>query len=340
MDSDDEFLAELLCCHRAAGADGGDGAAGAAGANAASAEASVEDRVQPVATAAHDRIPDDEHEWLSELFFVSGKALAGHAADMEDHEWIRDLCWSQTSSGSKSDCANVAIGAHVAAGAVAIGAHVAIGAQVAQEATKDARAVQGMWVNPRRPLVPLVVDKGRWRDFGEVAEYMEPKGEKMFAREVPPQDSIVFSGMMSFGEGSLKPVEHLKPFDHAVMRLMMWKYLFGVIVFKIGIAADPTHRFRNPEFGYTKERVWHLMDVVLAGPANLCRVLEMQLISAMGLVQGCYNLKPGGEGVGKDQTYRCCVYLVVAEAGHGMAVSVAWTKRRKLLAGVAPVEPV
>ena len=321
MDSDEEFLAELLCCHRAAGADGGDGAAGAAGADEASAEASVEDPVQPVATAAHDRIPDDEHEWLSELFSVSGKALAGLAADMEDHEWIRHLCWSQTSSGSTSDCANVAIGAHVAAAAEAIGC-------------------PGMYVTPRSPLVPLVVDGagGRFRDFREVAEYMEPKGEKMFARVVPPQDSIVFSGMMRFGE--LKPVEHLQPFDHAVMRLMMWKHLFGIIVFKIGIAADPTHRFRNPEFGYIKERVWHLMDVVLRGPANLCRVLEMQLISAMGLVQGCYNLKPGGEGVGKDQTYGCCVYLVVAEAGHGMGLSVAWTKRRKLLAGVAPVEPV
>jgi hypothetical protein len=336
MDSDEEFLAELLCCHRAAGADGGDGAAGAAGADEASAEASVEDPVQPVATAAHDRIPDDEHEWLSELFSVSGKALAGHAADMEDHEWIRDLCWSQRSSGSTSDCANEAIGAHVAAAAAATGA------EVAQGATKDARAVQCMCVTPRRPLVPLVVDCAGWRfrDFGEVAEYMEPKGEKMFAREVPPQDSIVFSGMMSFGEGSLKPVEHLQPFDHAVMRLMMWKYLFGILVFKIGIAADPTHRFRNPEFGYTQDRVWHLMDVVLAGPANLCRVLEMQLISAMGLVQGCYNLKPGGEGVGKDHTYGCYVYLVVAEAGHGMGLSVAWNKRRKLLAGVAPVEPV
>ncbi len=333
MDSDEEFLAELLCCHRAAGADGGDGAAGAAGADEASAEASVEDPVQPVATAAHDRIPDDEHEWLSELFSVSGKALAGLAADMEDHEWIRHLCWSQTSSGSTSDCANVATGADVAAAAVAIGA------QVAQEATKDRRAVQGMCETPRMPLVP-VVDRAGWRfrDLGEVAKYMEPKGEKMCAREVPPQDSIVFSGMMRFGE--LKPVEHLQPFDHAVMRLMMWKHLFGIIVFKIGIAADPTHRFRNPEFGYIKERVWHLMDVVLRGPANLCRVLEMQLISAMGLVQGCYNLKPGGEGVGKDQTYGCCVYLVVAEAGHGMGLSVAWTKRRKLLAGVAPVEPV
>mgnify|MGYP002808822179 CR=1 FL=1 len=71
MDSDEEFLAELLCCHRAAGADGGDGAAGAAGADEASIEASVEDLVQPVATAAHERLPDDEHDSLSQVFSVS-----------------------------------------------------------------------------------------------------------------------------------------------------------------------------------------------------------------------------------------------------------------------------
>ena len=45
----------------------------------------------------------------------------------------------------------------------------------------------------------------------------------------------------------------------------------GPIVFKVGIAADPDHRFWNPEFGYETERTWHFMDVVWPGPANESR---------------------------------------------------------------------
>ena len=129
-------------------------------------------------------------------------------------------------------------------------------------------------------------------------------------------------------------VAHGALFNHVVARLMMWKRLFGVIIFKVGIAAGPSIRYNNLEFGYAKEGIWRLMDVVVRGPANVCRQLEIELISALSTVQGCYNQKPGGEGVGKDRVHLCFVYLVVADAGHGHVLQVSCKRRRQDVGGV------
>ena len=46
-------------------------------------------------------------------------------------------------------------------------------------------------------------------------------------------------------------------------RLAGWARLLGsAIVFKVGIAADPDHRYFNSEFGYVNDRMWLCMDVV------------------------------------------------------------------------------
>ena len=76
------------------------------------------------------------------------------------------------------------------------------------------------------------------------------------------------------------------------------------------------------------------MDVVVRGPANVCRQLEIELVSALSTVQGCYNQKPGGEGVGKDRVRLCFVYLVVADAGHDHALQVSCKRCRKGVGGV------
>ena len=64
---------------------------------------------------------------------------------------------------------------------------------------------------------------------------------------------------------------HHTAFAHCCRQLAAWFAAIGPIVLKVGIAADPGHRFWNPEFGYETERTWHFMDVVWPGPAIECR---------------------------------------------------------------------
>ena len=45
------------------------------------------------------------------------------------------------------------------------------------------------------------------------------------------------------------------------------------------------------------------MDVVWQGPAQSCRNLERDLTQAVRSIPGCYNDKPGGEGVKVDATH-------------------------------------
>ena len=117
---------------------------------------------------------------------------------------------------------------------------------------------------------------------------------------------------------------------HVVRRLLAWRQLVGPIAFKIGIAADPVDRFRNAEFGYALEGLWHFMDVLLEGPADLCRDLEIRLIAAFGCVPGCYIDKPGGEGVNPTRKHVCSVYVVMANASSGVGLRNACLKRRRL----------
>jgi hypothetical protein len=177
------------------------------------------------------------------------------------------------------------------------------------------------------------VEPTKFKTFVEVAKYVDAKAMKVYTSEVPQQDSIIFESVKECCVLVLG-VAHGAFFNHVVARLMMWKHLFGVIIFKVGIAAEPSIRYNNLEFGYAKEGIWRLMDVVVRGPANVCRQLEIELISALGPVQGCYNEKPGGEGVGKDKVHLCFVYLVVADAGHGHALQVSCKRRRQDFGGV------
>jgi len=125
---------------------------------------------------------------------------------------------------------------------------------------------------------------------------------------------------------------HHSVFAHCCRQLAAWFAAIGPIVFKVGIAADPGHRFWNPEFGYETERAWHFMDVVWSGPANESRQLEIDLISAFRGLPGCRNVSAGGDGVRPDRKHLCFTYLVVAECGHGLPLGRAWAKRRRLMA--------
>jgi len=106
-----------------------------------------------------------------------------------------------------------------------------------------------------------------------------------------------------------------------------------MMVFKVGICHDPEYRWLNRDYGYVRERCWHAMDLVYAGTSEECRQLEIGLIAATQSVSGSYNVKPGGEGVaaGSASCATCYVYFVVAGAGHGVGLTVAWAQRTRAL---------
>ena len=109
----------------------------------------------------------------------------------------------------------------------------------------------------------------------------------------------------------------------------------GPIVFKVGIAADPDHRFWNPELGDEIERTWHFMDVVWSGPANESRNLEINLISALRGLPGCRNVRAGGDGVRPDRKHLSFTFLVVAECGHWSPLDRSWAEIRRLSVSMA-----
>ena len=127
----------------------------------------------------------------------------------------------------------------------------------------------------------------------------------------------------------LAPVDvELSAFAYGCRRLAAWYLALGPIIFKVGIAADPDHRFWNREYGYDSEREWHFMEVQGRGPANQMRNLEISLIAGLGGLPGCRNEAAGGEGVHPDRVHTCFQYMVVAPCGAGIGQQRAWAMLR------------
>ena len=102
---------------------------------------------------------------------------------------------------------------------------------------------------------------------------------------------------------------------------------------KVGIAFNPAHRWRNDDFGYVHEKMWMFMDVMHSGSANECRSLEKDLIQSVRRLPGCYNTRPGGEGVRSATPGTCYCYAVYAPAGSGVGVHAAWRQREDWVTG-------
>ena len=172
----------------------------------------------------------------------------------------------------------------------------------------------------------------RFRSWAEVREHVANSAlplEKYRTWSVPGQDTVLIGGLRCI---TLPPPGHVglwDPCDHAVARLLMWSELLGPIAFKVGIASDTRDRWHCPEHGYARDGCWRFMDVVLEGPANRCRHMEMALVSRCKGVPGCHNERPGGEGVNPTRTHMCRVYWVIAEAGLGISLATACAQRRK-----------
>jgi hypothetical protein len=335
LDDEREWLEELLGCHRAVG----DFAVEPLQSGVILSQAfiadeagttlpiSVESEPLQFVASEEESLSDSAESWILELCGRPGHQHIELVAEMGDRERRRQLDFQQVSQCRVTRLSTEATTVGLSSGELV-----------------------GPLATPIRPATPsavygvslLSLELAKFENFGAVARYEadHSRGQAVYAPEVPRQDSIIFDGTKdkdcyaSFEDmdiamllcGSHKA--HGPFFDHAVSRLMMWKRLFGVIVFKVGIAAEPTKRYHEPDFGYAKEGIWRFMDVVVSAPANFCRHLEIELISAFRAVPGCYNEKPGGEGVSKDRVHLCFVYLVVADAGHGHALHISCKRRR------------
>ena len=124
------------------------------------------------------------------------------------------------------------------------------------------------------------------------------------------------------------------PLSKCLWRIGTWmQALDNIAAFKVGIAFDPAHRWRNDEFGYVHEKMWMFMDVMHSGSANECRSLEKDLIESVRRLPGCYNTSPGGEGVRSATPGTCYCYVVYAPAGSGVGVHAAWRQREDWVTG-------
>ena len=103
------------------------------------------------------------------------------------------------------------------------------------------------------------------------------------------------------------------------------------MVFKIGITGNPSERYRCREIGYVKGNIWLGMKLLFEGPAELCRQSETILIGSCQQIQGCYNIRPGGEGVAAGSMHRCFCYIVFAPVGDGIPLHRARALRIKAL---------
>lgn len=122
--------------------------------------------------------------------------------------------------------------------------------------------------------------------------------------------------------------------DACLGRLASWLLTFDrVMIWKVGLAHDPRHRWCNLDFGYILEQTWMAMDLVFSGTSLDCRALEISLIGATRSIAGCQNILPGGEGVlaTAPSGSTCFVYIVVAPAGAGGNLREAWVRRARAL---------
>jgi len=255
-----------------------------------------------------------DDEWLQELCRQPAtQAAPGRlAADDSDNEWLQELL---TPPSESVQLTLVALHAHEAASAQE--------APCARQATR-AHVVPSPQDAPREAPLPREAQRTAHeaqrtaheaqRNAHEVLSDIALSVGHLPVVDMPKQDSILWSHLCCDVD---------RAYIHALRRFFAWSELLGVMAFKIGIASDPQDRYENAEFGYQHESVWLCMDVVWKGPANQCRELEIRLIRSLQQLPGCYNQRPGGDGVAPHRDHTCFCYMVLAPAGLGRGLASA-----------------
>ena len=137
--------------------------------------------------------------------------------------------------------------------------------------------------------------------FGDVGS-----ARSCFLPESPTREDLLRASV--FADGAVAAVEQ---------RLRE----IGVAAFKLGIAMSPIRRFKGLSWSYKYSEGFTEMMLLMASTATECRALETMLIARFRARPGCYNEKPGGEGI-RDSELLCFTYAVFADAGTGRALGL------------------
>ena len=65
------------------------------------------------------------------------------------------------------------------------------------------------------------------------------------------------------------------------------------------------------------------------GTGAVCRLLEIALIGALRDMPGCYNIKPGGEGISVESADKCYTYFVVSPVDYATELQLATIRRKR-----------
>ena len=146
----------------------------------------------------------------------------------------------------------------------------------------------------------------------------------------PQDDTIVWDYLFrdhTFALSQPRTVSQIV--DHCFLHIHRRLISMGIVVFKIGVAAEPGHRFNNPEFGY-KHEGYMFMDVLWRGAPRDCAFLEDTLIKLFKTQSGCRNVNPGGGGINaNNNSYQSHLYVVFAPCGDGIGIMAAKRKRQQ-----------
>ena len=146
----------------------------------------------------------------------------------------------------------------------------------------------------------------------DIAQFL-PRGRLTAAPSLPDLDSVLFA--LPQGPDAEEAVFYI------LQRFQMWQAAFDdIAAFKVGIAIDPVERYGD---GYAQDGDWVFMDVVFRGSVQACHEMERTLIKLLQGIAGCYNIKPGGEGISVLTEATCHCYIVYAAAGLGVGLKRA-----------------
>ena len=257
---------------------------------------------------------DSEDEWLHELVRISDpcrkqnleESTKRRLSDESDDEWVKDICrWPRggLQSPTKCDALDASSGDTLAA------------SSGDSHAPGDEAPSSGDMSSTLVPAQPSVAPVSSVLLLRNMLGSLTPCGGSL---SVPESKSVRFTLPEEKGPHGVSLLWCLQ-------RFLQWATLYNdMAVFKVGIAIDPVKRFSEY---LESDGFWAAMEVVFQGSVQDCHAMERSLIYILKNIPGCYNVKPGGEGISVRTIATCHCYLVYAPAGHGKALRSVRTRR-------------
>ena len=311
----------------------------------------------------------DDQAWLLELCRAPRRSLQATLSDASDDSWLHELCRGQRARSD--DTVTPMTASSTSSGVLAVkrpqkkeeeGSSGVLAIKQPQKKEDGYSGVLAIKQPQKKPQKKedgssgvLAVRRpcdGPWRSMSQLALDLEsaqlPLPAKVWPLPVQAdiQADILWDAVSLLGGSSWDTVLWLggsgvPVLQRCLWRIAAWGAALKVCIFKVGIAYDPVHRWGNADFGYVTEQVWMFMDVLYCGPVGDCRSLEIDLIARLRAIAGCYNEKPGGEGIsekGSGVPAKCYCYCVFAPAGSGLGVRAEWQRHKRSVSEVSGVQ--